>query len=82
MNEEQKYELPKESKGDVAHSIAKAALSTVPLVGGAAEELFALVITPRLQKRQAEWVNEVPEGLTGLQKKVKEFSIEKLLSST
>lgn len=41
-------------------------------------ELFSLVISPVLQKRQAQWMGEVGEGLRKLENAVQGFSIEKL----
>ena len=78
MNAENKYQVPAEGKADIAHTIVKAAISGVPAVGGPAAEIFALVITPPLQKRQADWMNGVAVGLTELERKVDGFSIENL----
>ena len=49
-----KIEVPKQSKGDVAHSLTKAGLSVIPVVGGPAVELFQLLIQPPLEKRRTE----------------------------
>jgi hypothetical protein len=75
---DEKYKVPTEGKSDVAHAIVKSALSAVPYAGGPAAELFALVIAPPLQKRQAEWMNEVAEGLKEAEKRIEGFSIESL----
>lgn len=63
------YASPKRSAGDVAHTVAKAGLSAVPIVGGPAAELFQLVIVPPLEKRRAEWMERVAEGLKKLEAK-------------
>jgi hypothetical protein len=78
MNEEQKYEVPKQGKADIAHTLVKAAISGAPVIGGPGAEIFALVIAPPLQKRQAEWMNEVADGLRQVEKKVDGFNIENL----
>ena len=66
MNDE-KYEAPKQSKGDVAHSIVKAGLSSVPVIGSAAAELFQNVVQPPLEKRRIQWMDQVGKKLTELE---------------
>ncbi len=43
-------QVPKRAKGDVAHAVTKAGLSAIPVLGGAAAELFQNVIQPPLEK--------------------------------
>lgn len=62
-----KLEVPKKSKGDAAHSIAKAGLSAIPVVGGPAAELFQNVIQPPLDKRRNEWMQLVGERIQALE---------------
>jgi hypothetical protein len=57
---------PEPTGGDVAHLIAKAALSAVPIAGGPAAELFAALVIPPLERRRQEWMNEVAEALRRL----------------
>ena len=59
----------KADKGDVAHVVAKAALSAIPVAGGPLAELFAFVITPPLEKRRHEWMEEVGKRLQALEQK-------------
>ena len=73
---EKKIEVPKQSKGDVAHTLAKAGLSVIPVVGGPAVELFQLLIQPPLEKRRTEWMAEVGEKLRELE--VKGLKLEDL----
>jgi hypothetical protein len=54
------------------------ALSAVPVVGGAAKELFNTVIAPPLAKRQAEWMDSIAQRLIELENKVEGFKIENL----
>lgn len=61
--------LPAQSKGDVAHALAKAGLSTIPVVGGPAVEIFQLLVQPPLEKRRAEWMQAVGEKLQQLEEK-------------
>lgn len=51
---------------DVAHTVVKAALGSVPVVGSAAAELFAAVVTPPLVRRRDEWVENIALGLERL----------------
>jgi len=50
---------PEKSGYDVAHSLAKAGLSSIPVVGGAAVELFQNIIQPPLERRRAEWMEDI-----------------------
>ncbi|MBX9916912.1 MAG: hypothetical protein E6Q59_03265 [Nitrosomonas sp.] len=60
-------ELPAKSKGDVAHALAKAGLSLIPIAGGSAVELFQLLVQPPLEKRREEWMQAVGERLQQLE---------------
>ena len=71
-----KIEVPKQSKGDVAHALTKAGLSVIPVVGGPAVELFQLLIQPPLEKRRTEWMADVGEKLRELE--VKGLKLEDL----
>ena len=66
---EDKLNVPKKSSGDYAHSIAKAGLSSITIIGGAAVELFQNVIQPPLEKRRNEWMRQVGEKLQDIEKK-------------
>ena len=68
----------KRTKGDVAHTIVKAGLSLIPCVGGAATEIFSVIILPPISKRRDEWLSSIAEGLKRLEKEVKGFKIEEL----
>ena len=65
--------VPKKSTGDYAHTIAKAGLSSIPIIGGPAVEIFQNVIQPPLEKRRVEWMRQVGEGLKSLEKQVKKL---------
>ncbi|HCO22448.1 MAG TPA: hypothetical protein DIT97_05070 [Gimesia maris] len=58
---------PRQTRGDVAHTIVKAGLSSVPVIGGAAVELFQHVVQPPLEKRRAEWMEQVGQRLKELE---------------
>ncbi|MCG5529073.1 MULTISPECIES: hypothetical protein [Halorhodospira] len=58
---------PEKSGRDVAHSVAKAGLSAIPVVGGAAAELFQNIVQPPLERRRAEWMAGLGERLQQLE---------------
>lgn len=60
-------EPPKQSKGDLVHAATKAGLSAIPVLGGAAAELFQLVIQPPLERRRTEWMAAIGEKLQNLE---------------
>lgn len=66
---DQESKLPVRSAGDIAHAVAKAGLSAVPVVGGPAAELFQLLMQPPLEKRREEWMCQVGERLYDLENK-------------
>ena len=61
------HKVPKQSKGDVVHTLVKAGLSAIPVVGGPAAELFQYVIQPPLEKRRGEWMVQVGTKLQELE---------------
>lgn len=76
MSDESKKQAPKRSKGDTAHSVAKAGLSAIPMVGGAAAELFQNLVQPPLDRRRQEWMEYVGEELQRLD--AEGFDLEQL----
>lgn len=64
---DEKLKVPKRSKGDLAHAVAKAGLSAIPIVGGPAAELFQSLIQPPLEKRRVEWMAQVGAKLGELE---------------
>lgn len=57
----------KATKLDIAHSIIKGSIGTIPVVGSLASEIFGLIISPPLEKRKAEWMNDIAEKIFNLQ---------------
>lgn len=51
------------------HSLVKGVIGTIPVIGSLAAEVFGLLVTPPLEKRRAEWMNEVAQKLKDLEKK-------------
>jgi len=60
-------DINKTSMGDILYAAVKAGLGSIPVLGSAATELFGLVVTPPLDKRRQEWMNEVAEKLKSLE---------------
>lgn len=60
-------DINKTSAGDIAYAAVKAGLGSIPILGSAATELFGLVVTPPLDKRRQEWMNEIAEKLKSLE---------------
>jgi hypothetical protein len=76
-NQDIKEDL-KPTGGDVGHTIAKAGLASIPVVGGAAAEIFSAIIVPPLSKRRDKWIISIAEGLKELEDEVKGFKAEEL----
>ena len=57
----------KTTVGDLTHSLVKGGLGTIPIIGSLATEIFGLIVTPPLEKRRAEWMNEIAEKLKELE---------------
>lgn len=77
VNEELKDKL-KPTGRDWAHTVVKAGISSIPIVGGAATELFSAIVTPPLSKRRDEWIESIGEGLKRLEAKFEGFKAEDL----
>jgi hypothetical protein len=71
-------EAPKPTKADAAHTIVKAGLSAVPVIGGPAAEIFSSIIFPPLTRRRDAWVESIAKALKELEIKVEGFKIESL----
>lgn len=69
---------PKRKARDTIHTLARAGISSIPIIGGPANELLSLVIIPSLEKRRVEWIESIAETLKGLEEKVNGFRIENL----
>lgn len=78
MNDQERYKKPEPTAGDTAHTLTRAGLSAIPIVGGPAAELFSMILFPPLTRRRDEWVQSIADGLTELEEKVEGFKIEDL----
>jgi hypothetical protein len=69
---------PKASGWDHAHTLARAGLSAIPVVGGVAKEFFNAIIAPPLTKNLIEWMESLENDLHKLEDKFDGFKIEDL----
>lgn len=76
-DEDRKYDPPQERAGDKLHMIARAAISSVPVIGSVANEFFQAIIAPPLRKRQSEWMDDIAAAVRRLEEQPA-FSVEAL----
>lgn len=60
--------VPKRQGADVAHALVRGTLGAIPIAGGLAGEVFALVLRPPLERRAEEWMNDIANRLSRLEK--------------
>ena len=60
------HDIPEATLKDRLHTLAKAGIGSIPIVGAAASELFTVILAPPLEKRRVEWMNDVAELLKEL----------------
>lgn len=58
---------PEAKSADHLHTLTRAGISAIPIVGGPGVELFNMLVTPSLDKRRQEWMDSVAEGLKKLE---------------
>ena len=63
------HDVPEATLGDRLHTLAKAGIASIPVVGAAASELFTVILAPPLEKRRVEWMNDVAERLKELEER-------------
>lgn len=71
MTDKAKYDPPDSTTGDHVHTLARAGVGSLPVIGAAATELFQKLIVPPLEKRRQEWMEFVALGLRELEQKQK-----------
>ena len=70
MNDKRKYKPPQKSVGDATHAVAKVGLGFIPIAGAASSELLTAIVSPPLQRRRNQWMEEVGEALRQLEEKM------------
>jgi hypothetical protein len=68
-----------EPTGDKVHRVAKAAISSIPVIGGAAVEAFQALIEPPIERRRTQWMLQVTEAINLLSSQG--MDIEQLFSN-
>ncbi len=76
-DENSEFKPPKKNKADVAHTIARVGISSIPYVGGAAAEFFTTLFAAPIEKRRQKWMEEVAKGLQELER-TKNLNIDNL----
>lgn len=71
-------DCPKPNDHDIAHTVVKAGLSAIPIIGGPVSELLSLVVTPSLVKRRDKWIESIAKALKELERHIEDFKIENL----
>ncbi len=71
-------EASKPGLSDAGLAVVRAAAGSIPVVGAAAQELIAFVVTPPLERRRNEWLNRLAVDLDELQRKVDAFDVAAL----
>lgn len=57
-------------KKDYALALTKAGVGSIPIVGALLAEILPLIVTPSLEKRRSEWMQEVGKGLRDIESKL------------
>jgi len=63
------HKAPPPDEADTTHNLVKVALSSVPVLGWAGALVFDQLVVPPVQRRQAEFLNDVAERLRILEEK-------------
>jgi hypothetical protein len=58
---------PQRTWGDTAHTLARAGIGTLPIIGNAGTELFTAIVTPPLEKRRESWRARIGERIIALE---------------
>lgn len=66
-------DLPGRSKAEIGAAIVRAGISSIPVAGGAAAELFDLVIGPSLERRKEDWFNYLADVVDELRERLEGF---------
>lgn len=67
-------DLPDRSKAEIGAAIVRAGISSIPVAGGAAAELFDLVLGPSLERRNEDWFNYLADVVDELRERLEGFN--------
>jgi hypothetical protein len=65
------HDPPKPTGKDTAHTLVRAGISGIPIIGGPAVELFQMLVMPPLETRRQAWMESIGSGLERLEEKQK-----------
>jgi len=83
-NEKERKDItkrPKQGAADAVHTIVRAGVSAIPVVGGPIKEIFTSLFAPPIVKRREEWIESIAEKLQELEKEFDSFKLENLKDS-
>ena len=72
-------QVPDTERAATLLGLAKAALNSVPVLGGLASELVEVVVGPQIERRRNEWLNSLAERLAKLEGNVEGFQVVNLV---
>ncbi|MDE0369579.1 MAG: hypothetical protein OXI84_05490 [bacterium] len=72
-------QVPDAESAETLLGLTKAAVSTVPILGGFAAELIGVVIGPQIEQRRTDWLNSLARRLARLEDRVEGFQVEDLV---
>lgn len=55
------------NKDDIVYNLLKGVIASTPGIGSVAAEVFSMVVTPPIERRRAEWMNEIADRLRELE---------------
>lgn len=61
--DQKNLQVPRKSARDHGYTAVRAAISAIPVAGGPAVELFAVIVRPPIERRRNEWMEAVSEAL-------------------
>ena len=71
----------KNTSSDYIHSVANAAISSIPVFGSVASEIFNMVIASPIEKRKEKWMITITEELEKLRDKTENFDVHSLCNN-
>lgn len=66
MSEAPEFLVPASGGTDHLHATLRAALAAIPFAGGAATEVFNAILTPPIEKRRTQWMENVSRAISTL----------------
>jgi len=72
------HDVPQANNWDRVHALTKGAIGSLPFAGGLASEFFSLVLSPPLQKRMDNWLQNLYDEIQQLKDKNPSFNPEEL----